>query len=50
MRARPGRIVEDVLIDLPRPRSLELINTPQFGEIVAHIRSLLEKEGNATGS
>lgn len=50
MRARPGRIIEDVLIDLPRPRSLELINTPQFGEIVAHIRSLLEKEGNATGS
>jgi len=44
MKARPGHIVEDVRIDLPRPRSLEMINTPRFGEIVAHIRSLLGRE------
>lgn len=44
MKARPGRIVEDVRIDLPRPRTLEMINTPQFGEIVAHIRDLLGRE------
>lgn len=44
MKARPGQIVEDVHIDLPRPRSLEMINTPRFGEIVAHIRSLLGRE------
>lgn len=44
MKARPGHIVEDVRIDLPRPRTLDMINTPYFGEIVAHIRDLLGKE------
>jgi NitT/TauT family transport system ATP-binding protein len=44
MKARPGHIVEDVRIDLPRPRTLEMINTPRFGEIVAHIRDLLGRE------
>jgi NitT/TauT family transport system ATP-binding protein len=47
MKARPGRIVEDVRIDLPRPRTLEMINTPRFGEIVAHIRDLLGREAYA---
>lgn len=45
MKPRPGRIVEDVTINLPRPRKLEMINTPEFGRIVAHIRDLLDKEG-----
>lgn len=44
MKPRPGRVVEEVRIDLPRPRTLEMINTPRFGEIVAHIRDLLGKE------
>ena len=44
MKARPGRIVEDVRIDLPRPRALKMINTPHFGEIVAHIRNLLGRD------
>ena len=30
MSARPGRILDDVRIDLPRPRSLDLKRTPQF--------------------
>lgn len=46
MAARPGRVMEDVRIDLPRPRTLEMINTPRFGEIVAHIRELLGKEAH----
>ena len=46
MKPRPGRIVEDVRIDLPRPRTLEMINTPYFGEIVSHIRGLLGKEAH----
>ncbi len=46
MKARPGHIVEDIRIDLPRPRTLEMINTPHFGEIVAHIRDLLGKEAS----
>lgn len=44
MKPRPGRVVEEVVIDLPRPRRLEMINTPEFGAIVAHIRGMLGKE------
>ena len=47
MKARPGQIVEDVRIDLPRPRTLDMINTARFGEIVVHIRDLLGKEAFA---
>jgi NitT/TauT family transport system ATP-binding protein len=46
MKPRPGHVVEDVRIDLPRPRTLEMVNTPQFGEIVGHIRDLLGKEAH----
>ncbi|WP_417248628.1 ABC transporter ATP-binding protein [Celeribacter sp.] len=44
MRPRPGRVVEEVIIDLPRPRTLEMVNTEKFGKIVAHMRALLDKE------
>lgn len=30
MSSRPGRIVREVDIDLPRPRALEMLETPQF--------------------
>ena len=46
MKPRPGRIVEEIVIDLPRPRTLDMINTPRFGEIVGHIRDLLGKEAH----
>ena len=42
---RPGRIAEEVPIDLPRPRTLDLITTPGFGALVERIRSRLEREG-----
>jgi NitT/TauT family transport system ATP-binding protein len=45
MQANPGRIAEVIDIDLPRPRTLDLINTPRFGEIVSHIREKLDREG-----
>ncbi len=45
MQAHPGRIGEVIDIDLPRPRSLDMINTRQFGDIVAHIRARLDREG-----
>ncbi len=44
MQAHPGRIADVVSIDLPRPRSLDLINTPHFGQIVKHIREKLDQE------
>ncbi len=42
---RPGRIAEQVVIDLPRPRTLDMITTPKFGSLVERIRNRLEREG-----
>ncbi len=44
MKPRPGRIAETVTIDLPRPRTLDMITTPKFGGLVDHIRGLLDRE------
>jgi NitT/TauT family transport system ATP-binding protein len=44
MSPRPGRIVEAVSIDLPRPRTLEMLSTAHFGAIVQAIRDRLDKE------
>ena len=38
MSPRPGRIVETIAVDLPRPRSLEMINSEAFGRHVSRIR------------
>jgi NitT/TauT family transport system ATP-binding protein len=43
MSARPGRIVETVEIELPRPRTNEMMVTPEFGAYVNRIRGLLDK-------
>lgn len=43
MKPRPGRIAEVVTVDLPRPRTLDMITTPKFGTIVDYIRGLLDK-------
>jgi NitT/TauT family transport system ATP-binding protein len=39
MTPRPGRVVDVIRIDLPRPRQLAMHNTPEFGRYVAAIRS-----------
>lgn len=44
MKPRPGRVAEVVTVDLPRPRTLDMITTPKFGEIVNHIRGSLDRE------
>jgi NitT/TauT family transport system ATP-binding protein len=47
MTARPGAIAEIIKVDLPRPRTLEMINSDKFGGYVSHIRELLHpKEGS----
>jgi NitT/TauT family transport system ATP-binding protein len=44
MTARPGRIKETIKIDLPRPRSQELINSPEFGQYYERILHLIREE------
>jgi NitT/TauT family transport system ATP-binding protein len=44
MTARPGRIKEVVPIDLPRPRSLEMINSKDFGILFDRVFHLIREE------
>jgi NitT/TauT family transport system ATP-binding protein len=44
MTARPGRIKEVINIDLPRPRSQELINSKEFGQYYERILHLIREE------
>lgn len=39
MSPRPGRIAEIIVVDLPRPRHLEIINTDVFGAYVKRVRA-----------
>ena len=45
MTPRPGRILDDVRVDLPRPRPLEVMNTPAFGEYAKAIRARFSAQG-----
>jgi NitT/TauT family transport system ATP-binding protein len=42
MSPRPGRLLEDVPVSLPRPRNIAMVNTPEFGAYAQHIRDLLD--------
>jgi NitT/TauT family transport system ATP-binding protein len=42
MAARPGRIREIVPVPLPNPRRIAMRETPQFVELAAHLRRVLE--------
>jgi len=42
---RPGRVVETLEIDLPRPRTLAVRETEAFGRYVRHIRGLFQRMG-----
>lgn len=45
MCPRPGRVVEVVDIDLPRPRQAEMMSTPDFGKYTQHFRDYFTKLG-----
>ncbi len=47
MTARPGRIKEVLPVNLPRPRSLEMINTPEFGTLFDRAFHLIREEVTA---
>jgi len=46
LSARPARMLEDVRVDLPRPRSADALRaSPQFAGVREHLWSLLSHEG-----
>jgi NitT/TauT family transport system ATP-binding protein len=49
MTGRPGRILDTIAVEAPRPRPLDLVNTPEFGAHVRHIRTLLQAQGGIEG-
>jgi NitT/TauT family transport system ATP-binding protein len=46
MSFRPGRVKEIIDIDLPRPRTSEIISTDRFGRYVGAIWKLLREEAS----
>ena len=46
MTPRPGRIVDVIPVDLPRPRTLAMHNTLEFGRFVARIRAHFNSAGS----
>lgn len=44
MSARPGHIKEVIIVDLPRPRSLELVKSPEFGVLFDRAFHLIREE------
>jgi NitT/TauT family transport system ATP-binding protein len=47
MSARPARVLDEVRVDLPRPRLLDIENSVAFREIREHVWKLLESEVTA---
>jgi len=52
MSARPGRLLEQIAINLPRPRSMEMMTDQKFGGYALKIRALLagRSASNSVGS
>jgi NitT/TauT family transport system ATP-binding protein len=42
MSARPGRILEEIEVPLPRPRTVETMASAEFGRLASRIRRLLQ--------
>lgn len=50
MSARPGRIMEDIKVDLPRPRDLHVKRTPEFQDYQERIWQLIASQLKAAAS
>jgi NitT/TauT family transport system ATP-binding protein len=49
MTPRPGRIMDDLRVEIPRPRSLDVMATPAFGALVKQIRARFNVKGGIDG-
>jgi NitT/TauT family transport system ATP-binding protein len=43
MSARPGRVIEDIVLPFARPRSQELVTEPEFVRLKRHVMQLLRR-------
>jgi NitT/TauT family transport system ATP-binding protein len=44
---RPGRLVKELRIDLPRPRTVEMRDTPEFVRFQRDLRNAIEARTNS---
>ncbi len=47
MTARPGRIKEEITVDIPRPRGPEVLTAPRFVELKRQVLALIREEAMA---
>ena len=45
MAARPGRVIEIIDVDFPRPRSLAVRESPEFSIHTRRVRQIFESSG-----
>ena len=50
MSARPGRVIAEHVVDLPRPRTLEMTFTSHFVELTHELREHIRLERTSTGA
>ena len=43
MSARPGRVIEDIVLPFVRPRSHDLVTEPEFVRLKRHVMQLLRR-------
>ena len=47
MTNRPGRIKTEVTVDLPRPRSYDMLGSPEFGQLYGEVLESIREESIA---
>jgi len=45
MSPRPGKVIEKIAVELPRPRTLEMMSGAGFGRYTLRIRGMLASAG-----
>lgn len=50
MSSRPGRVIQKLGIDLPRPRTIEMMSSNRFGEYTLQIRAMLASSSGIPGA